>query len=98
MNLDLIERQAISGELACHTWRLHNNHRQETKAVKIALLEAGYTNVKVGHGTGTASCWLKIHCDAKPGQTWQQKNNDVEHITQQVTGRHGDYGGRINIS
>lgn len=70
----------------------------ETKAVKAALIKAGYTGVKVRHGTGTARGWLDIKCDEKPGQSWQDKNTDVEGITQQVTGRHGGYGGGINIS
>ena len=70
----------------------------ETKTVKRALIEAGYTGVKVVHGTGTAWSWLHIKCDEKLGQTWQEKCNDAEKIAQQVTGRHGEYGGRINIS
>ena len=70
----------------------------ETKEVKQALIKSGYTGVKVGHGTGTARSWLHIKCDEKPGQTWQQKCIDVEQIAQDVTGRQGDYGGRINIS
>jgi len=70
----------------------------ETKAVKVALIEAGYTNVKVGHGTGTAWGWLHISCDEKPGQDWRSKCTDVERIAQQVSGRRGDYGGRISIS
>ena len=70
----------------------------ETKAVKAAIIHAGYTGVKVGHGTGTAWGWLHIKCNEKPDQDWQGKNTDVERIAQAVTGRHGDYGGRINIS
>ena len=70
----------------------------ETKAVKDALIKSGYTGVKVGHGTGTAWGWLHIKCDEKPNQNWQNKYSDVEKIAQYVTGRSGDYGGRINIS
>ena len=70
----------------------------ETKAVKVALIKSGYTGVKVGHGTGTAWGWLHIKCDEKPGQSWQSKHSDIEMIAQLVTGRRGDYGGRINIS
>ncbi len=70
----------------------------ETKLVKVALAKAGYTRVEVRHGIGTAWGWLSIKCDEKLGQTWQEKNSDIERIVQQVTGRHGDYGGRINIS
>ena len=70
----------------------------ETKAVKGALIALGYKGVKVGHGTGTARSWLHIKCDEKPGQSWQEKNADVEQIAQYITSRTGDYGGRINIS
>jgi len=70
----------------------------ETKAVKGALIALGYTSVKVGHGTGTAHSWLHIKCDEKQGQTWQEKHADVEQIAQYITGRTGDYGGRISIS
>ena len=70
----------------------------ETKAVKRALIKAGYTGVKVSHGTGTGWGWLKVKCDEKLGQTGQEKYTDVEKIAQQVTGRHRESGGRINIS
>lgn len=70
----------------------------ETREVKKALIKSGYTGVKVGHGTGTAWGWLHIKCDEKQGQDRQGKYVDVERIAQQVSGRRGDYGGRINIS
>ena len=70
----------------------------ETKTVKKALTNAGYTGVKVGHGTGTAWGWLHIKCNEKPDQDWQSKYADVERIAQLATGRHGEHGGRINIS
>jgi len=70
----------------------------ETKAVKTALIKAGYVGVRVSHGTGTARSWLHIICDELPSQTRQDKYAEVEHIAQQVTGRSGDYGGRIQIS
>ena len=70
----------------------------ETKEVKRALIEAGYTGGRVGHGRGTAWGWLHIKCDMLTGQTWQQKHTEVEAIARRVSGRHGDYGGRITIS
>ena len=79
------------------SWRNHKTHREETKAVKDALIEAGFTNVRVGHGTGTAWGWLDIHCDAKPGQDWQDKRVEALRIAKSVTGRHGDYDGDINV-
>jgi len=79
------------------TWRNQNTHREESKAVKDALVKAGYTNVKVGHGTGTAWSWLKIHCERKPDQTFDQSYMHIIGIAQGVTGRHGDYNGQINV-
>lgn len=84
------------------SWRNHKTHREETKAVKEALLNAGYTNVRVGHGTGTAWGWLDIYCDDKvflqcnnPGRSFQDKRVEVLRIAKAVTGRHGDYDGEI---
>ena len=83
------------------TWRNQKNHREESKAVKDALIEAGFTNVKVGHGRGTAWGWLKIHCAAKLGQSFprsfQENRVEVIRIAKAVTGRHGDYDGEINV-
>ena len=41
-------------------WRKQENHKQETKAVKAALLGAGLPVVKVGHGRGTSWGWLDV--------------------------------------
>jgi len=97
INIDQIEREANNGTLAQKRWRIHDNHLAETKAVKKALIQAGYTNVRVKHGTGTAWAWLAIYADAKPNQTWQEKHIDIVRIAQRVTGRHGDYSGEINV-
>ena len=83
------------------TWRNHKTHREETKAVKDALLKAGFTNVKVGHGTGTAWAWLDIHCTASyPQAGWESYQNrrlEVLRVAKAVTGRHGDYDGEILV-
>ena len=79
------------------SWRKHKTHRAETAAVKAALIQAGFKNVRVGHGTGTAWGWLHIHCDPKPGQSFQGKMREAIMIAQAVTGRHGDYDGDINV-
>lgn len=83
------------------TWRNHKTHREETKAVKDALLKAGFTNVKVRHGTGTAWGWLDIHCDASQlgggWQSYQDKRVKVLRIAKAVTGRHGDHEGEIDV-
>ena len=98
INIDQIERQANSGTLAPKGWRIHGNHNQETKAVKDALIQAGYANVRVKHGTGTAWGWLHIYADAKPNQSWQEMYSDIIRIAQRITGRHGDYNGNINVN
>ena len=79
------------------TWKNQKTHRDETKAVKDALLNAGFTNVKVGHGRGTAWAWLKIHCSLQPGKSFQDQRVEVIRIAKSVTGRHGDYDGEINV-
>lgn len=80
-----------------YDWRKQKTHRAETKAVKEALIKAGFRNVRVGHGTGTAWAWLDIHCDPKPRQSWREKRNEVLRIAKRVTGRHGDYDGDIAV-
>jgi len=71
--------------------------QQETSLVKKAIQAEGYSNVRVRHGTGTACGWLKVYCDQKLGQSWQDKNRSVTQIAQRVTERHGEYDGRINV-
>jgi len=97
INIDQIEREANNGTLAQKGWRVHDNHLGETVAVKKALIQAGYTNVRVKHGRGTAWGWLAIYADAKAGQTWQDKRIDILRITKRITGRHGEYDGEINV-
>ena len=98
INIDQIEQQANDGTLSPKGWRVHNNHSAETKAVKDALIQAGYGNVRVKHGTGTAWSWLDIYADVRPNQSWQDKRIDIIRIAQRTTGRHGDYDGNINIT
>ena len=95
-------------------WRNQPTHLAETKAVKEALVKAGYSGVKVGHGTGTAWGWLRLKVQVTtpagcfchtldtgrrciPCQAVHRTAYDTTiRIAQQVTGRHGDYDGRIN--
>ena len=95
-------------------WRKQPTHAAESRAVKTALIEAGYTGVHVTHGKGTAWSWLHIDVQAQgPGSecycaevleerfcgSCREKRNSadsaVTQIAQRVTGRHGDYDGRI---
>lgn len=74
------------------SWRNHSNHKEEMKAVKEALKEAGI-NAKVGHGTGTAWSWLEINVGKGNGNL----RDKVLSICKEITGRKGDYDGNINI-
>jgi hypothetical protein len=84
------------------------DRKEETKIVKEALKKAGI-DAKVGHHRGTAWGWLEINIgDArarnglKPAP-FEYQYNEVEQalhekvikIAQEVTGRHGEYDGRI---
>jgi len=93
------------------TWRNQENHREETKAVKAALLYAGI-KAKVTHGRGTAWGWLHINIGDpkqrngfKQGESGRQYTEEelalhkkVLKIAQETTGRHGDYDGEIIVN
>jgi hypothetical protein len=76
------------------SWRRHKSHREETKAVKQALAQAGIRVKQVSHGRGTAWSWLEINLGAKAPRELQEK---ALRIAQDVTGRHGEYHGEILI-
>ncbi len=67
---------------------------QETHIVKAALLKAGIPVLRVKHGTGTASGWLKIYLPATA-------SHDLAHqacrIAQDTTQRYGPYDRAINV-
>ena len=48
----------------------------ETANVKAALVTAGYTDVKVGHGSGTAWSWLHVKVAASKPQGCTCTMND----------------------
>mgnify|MGYP001571487755 CR=1 FL=1 len=76
-------------------WRKHQTHQEETAAVKAALRQAGIPFRKVGHGRGTACGWLKIFLSTEASYDLCQQ---AIRVAQEVTGRTGDYDGRINAS
>ena len=78
--------------------RIKAERKAETRNVKAAVVKAGYQNVGVRHGTGTACAWLMISADHKAGQTWQEAGADITEIAQRVTGRGGAYDGRISTN
>lgn len=92
-------------------WRNQENHREETKAVKKALADAGI-DAKVTHGKGTAWGWLHINI-GDPAQRKGFKPAPFEHqyseeelelhrkvlnIAKNITGRQGEYDGEILIT
>jgi hypothetical protein len=103
-------------------WRKQETHKEETKAVKAALVAAGLDVLKVGHGHGTAWGWLHITlakplelaCEQhgsyrnydQPGcpmcrafaESMQALDRKAVRLAQEVTGRHGEYDGDINVS
>lgn len=76
------------------------NKREESLAVKKALIEAGFDKreVRVGHGRGTSAYWLEIQASVPKGGYWQDAYGLVVNIAQRVTGRHGDYDGCITVN
>lgn len=84
------------------------DRNDETRIVKQALLKAGYRDVKVGHSRGTAWGWLDVRITADRTPECDCRDNDVmlcthcrdidrkaTELVQKVTGRHGEYDGRI---
>lgn len=99
------------------------DRKQETTAVKRALVSKGFenNNIRVTHGKGTAWGWLhidaKLHhkpdCDCveyspvgdvprQLGQRCQDLRREcydrITQIAQDVTGRHGEYDGRVGVN
>ena len=76
------------------------NAREETMLVKKALIEAGFDKqaVRVGHGTGTALCWLEMKVNMPEGMSYDESYDKAIVVAQRVTGRHGDYSGEINVA
>ncbi len=93
-----------------YSWRKFPDHKSETRAVKDALKKAGI-EAEVKHGTGTAWGWLDINIGdprkrsgLKPAPFGYQYTDEEQalqkkalKIAQEITGRHGDYDGRISV-
>lgn len=84
------------------------DRKTETKIVKDALKKAGII-AKVTHGKGTAWGWLTVNIGdpakrnglTEDGRRYTQEEQDLQDraikIAQAVTGRSGEYDGRISI-
>ena len=68
---------------------------EETRVVKAALKEAGLPVRRVSHGSGTGCGWLKITLVAPVSAA--KEIEQALRIAQLVTGRCGDYDGRIQV-
>jgi len=66
-----------------------NRHarRNETMGVKKALKTAGFTGVRVGHGTGTSWCWLDVAVDRQAGRDYGEQQDTVLDIVRKTSGR-----------
>jgi hypothetical protein len=86
------------------------NRNLETKIVKQALQRAGYKNIRVGHGHGTAWGWLEVRvtadrtpqCDCRENDVMicdhcRQIDRDVTELVMKVTDRHGEYDGNTSV-
>lgn len=93
------------------SWRNHESHKEETKAVKKALADVGI-KASVTHGKGTAWGWLHINIGdprnrdglikEEFGNRYSEKelelHKKVLKIAQETTGRHGEYDGEIIVN
>jgi len=71
--------------------------REETAAVKSALIDAGYHGVKVRHGTRSAYDWLRIYVSDTFTYGPNGSYRNILRIAASVTGRSGEYDGKISI-
>jgi hypothetical protein len=84
------------------------DRKTETKIVKEALKKAGII-ATVKHGKGTSWGWLRVNIGESARRNgvnpetrmYTQEEQDLHRkvikIVQEVTGRHGEYNGNINI-
>jgi len=75
------------------------HRREETTAVKRALVAAGFDKPRVKHGTGTAWGWLKIYVDIHilgPSH-WNNSYNRILEVAIKASGRNEYQAKRIGI-
>lgn len=67
--------------------------RQETHAVRSALIAAGFSGVTVRHGAGTTWGWLHIRADLRGDndQGWRAQHDRVQRIAEERSGRNTEY-------
>jgi len=78
------------------SWRQQESHAQETRAVRQALNVQGIKAEWIRHGRGTAWEWLEVNLGvvARGNHALQ---DEALRIAKSVTGRQGEYNGRILI-
>ncbi len=67
--------------------------QEETKKVKEALKSMPY-RVKIRHGKGTSSGWIKAYI---PKRVWEAERKVIEAIIANITGRQGLEENRISV-
>jgi hypothetical protein len=60
---------------------------QITRNVRKALKDAGFTGIKVSHGTGTAWGWLDVTVDRSNVGNCRTQHDTVEAIAADAAGR-----------
>jgi len=66
--------------------------RQETHAVKSALIAAGYSGVTVRHGNGTTWGWLHIRANLHGNgpRDWRAQHDAIRRLAETRSGRDTD--------
>ena len=74
-------------------------NREEIIAIKRALRKAGIPFVSVKHGRGTTWDWLEINegPQQRPIEECTESRGRIIKLAQEVTGRSGDYDGKIIV-
>ena len=65
----------------------------QTRIIKQALKGLGY-RIKVRHGTGTSSSWIRAYI---PKPVWEQDRQRVEHIIANAINRTNEDNNRIVV-
>jgi hypothetical protein len=78
------------------SWPQQESHARETRAVRQALNSHGIKAEWIRHGRATAWDWLEINL-GKQAAGNRALQDEALRIAKSVTGRQGDYTGRILI-
>jgi len=65
--------------------------RNETRGVRTALKQAGYTGIRVKHGAGTTWGWLYVAVDRPVEDDYLTELGRVERLVETTSGRDTEY-------